>query len=62
MLSDQNTTHTGSMNEAEFAETCLLLCPSSDTLAIRLYSQTVNNQQTTDRRVSTRQLACILYC
>ncbi len=60
MLSDQNTSHPGSMNETEFAETCLLLCPSSDGLAMRLYSQTITNRETRDDYVSIRQLSCIL--
>lgn len=64
-LSDQKTIHTGSMNETEFAEICLLLCPSaaSDSLVTRLYLQSLAQLKENGRKedsIPLRNLACIL--
>ncbi len=59
LLSDQTTDQAGSMNEAEFAEACLVLCPECDTLAMRLFSQTMSSLSPSTTRISIRCLACI---
>lgn len=65
-ISDQKTLHAGSMNEHEFAQVTMSSCPStnSDTLAVRLYLQTLAQLKENGRKEDTipfRQLACILF-
>lgn len=61
MLADCNTTDNGCMNEAEFAEACLKYCPKMDTFAMKLYTQTLANIDSSLPRKTTsiRTLACI---
>lgn len=63
-LSEQNTTDIGSMSDAEFAEVCLSLCSSGDSLIMRLYSQSISQltegQSETPSKISIRQLSYIL--